>query len=106
MIRTILALWHEYICKLVHKPLPTTPHHSLAPTSRSTPQHPRPLRPNLSSHSTADPMINPSPILNPSAGLKQIYTSPDIYLIDDMLTPEECDSIISQASKKEMKVQI
>jgi len=38
------------------------------------------------------------------AGIKKIFSSPDIYLIDDMLTPEECDSIISEASKKEMKV--
>lgn len=37
-------------------------------------------------------------------GIKKLHSSPDIYLVDDLLTMEECESIIGQASKKDMKV--
>jgi hypothetical protein len=38
------------------------------------------------------------------AGIKKIHETPDIFLIDDLLTDEECASMIQAASKKEMKV--
>jgi hypothetical protein len=33
-------------------------------------------------------------------GLRQIHESPDIYLVDDLLAPQECDDIIQAAKDK------
>jgi len=37
-------------------------------------------------------------------GLRKVHSTPDIYLVDDLLTPEECDSIIDRAGGKDMQV--
>ena len=35
-----------------------------------------------------------------AAGLRQVHADPDVYLIDDFLTPAECDSLVAAARAK------
>jgi len=35
-------------------------------------------------------------------GLRQIHASPDVFVIDDFLTPEQCEDVIDAASKRDM----
>ena len=35
-------------------------------------------------------------------GLRQLHASPDVFLVDDFLTPEECDDIVAAASSRDM----
>ena len=35
-------------------------------------------------------------------GLRQVHSSPDVYLVDDFLTPDECDSIVAAARTRDM----
>ena len=35
-------------------------------------------------------------------GLRQLHASPDVFLVDDFLTPEECGDIVAAASSRDM----
>jgi hypothetical protein len=35
-------------------------------------------------------------------GLRQLHSSPDVFLIDGFLTPGECDSIVAAAKTRAM----
>lgn len=37
-----------------------------------------------------------------NAGMRRLHTSPDVFLIDNLLTSEECDDIIERAKTKDM----
>ena len=33
-------------------------------------------------------------------GLRQLHASPDVFVVDDFVTPEQCDSIVAAASTR------
>lgn len=35
-------------------------------------------------------------------GLRQLHASPDVFLVDGFLTPDECDSIVAAARARDM----
>ena len=52
---------------------------------------------------TRDPILDDHvPIDRFYDGLRQIHTSPDIFLVDDFLTAEACDAIVAAARAEEM----
>jgi hypothetical protein len=55
-----------------------------------------------STASAPDPLDDHVPIDRLYDGLRQLHSKPDVFLVDDFLTSDECDSIVAAAKKKNM----
>ena len=49
-----------------------------------------------------NPLDDHVPIDRLYDGLRQLHASPDVFLVDDFLTPEECGDIVAVASSRDM----
>ena len=49
-----------------------------------------------------NPLDDHVPIDRLCDGLRQLHASPDVFLVDDFLTTEECDDIVAAASSRDM----
>jgi hypothetical protein len=52
--------------------------------------------------STRDPLDDHVPIDRLYDGLRQLHASPDVFLVDDFLTSDECDDIVAAARARDM----
>ena len=51
---------------------------------------------------TRDPLDDHVPIDRTYDGLRQLHASPDVFLVDDFLTSDECDDIVAAARARDM----
>ena len=49
-----------------------------------------------------DPLDDHVPIDRLYDGLRQLHASPDVFLVDDFLTSDECDDIVAAARARDM----
>ena len=89
-------------------PLPPPPREASSAASRPSPPPPR-ARARGFGAGVADaqtdapnPLDDHVPIDRLYDGLRQLHASPDVFLVDDFLTPEECDDIVAAASSRDM----